>query len=187
MANRQTKLIVILFSLALLGLMLAIVGNFWGPAFGPELGAVPLTQIESGKVGQSRYYAQVSGYADRRMAVFKMAKKGIVYYIPLRSTTDSTAPVHLILTCQEREMASCTAPQGAMIAPQGYVQAGGDGKFENHRSGREQLMQQGIQLARRVNYINCPGDRDNARLTMLILGGVVLSGIFSMFQGRGAR
>jgi hypothetical protein len=178
MANRQTQSIAILFAFAMLGLILAIGNTFWGAAFGPDLGAVPLAQIESGKVRKSRYYAQVSGYADPQVAVVKTSKQGIWHYFPLRSSIGSTAPVHVIVACRQSAVIQCT-DRPAPMTIQGYVAVGGNSAFG---SGREQLVAQGVKLARNVKTITSPGDRDNARIMLLLIGVIGISVIFGAFQ-----
>ncbi len=179
MANRSTQPIAILFSLAMLGLMLTIGSTFWSPAFGPDLGVVPLAQIESGKIRKSRYYAQVSGYADPQVAVVKTSKQGIWHYFPLRSSIGSTAPVQVIVACRQSAVIQC-ADRPAPMTIQGYVAVGGNNSAFG--SGREQLAAQGVKLARNVKTITYPGDRDNARMTLVLFGVIVMSAIFSAFQ-----
>jgi hypothetical protein len=39
-----------------------------------------------------------------------------------------------------------------------------------------------VKLARNVKTITYPGDRDNARMTLVLFGVIVISAIFSAFQ-----
>jgi hypothetical protein len=179
MANRLNQSITILGSCAMIGMMLAFCTISWGPAFGPDLGVVPLAQIESGKIRKSRYYAQVSGYADPQVAVVKTSKQGIWHYFPLRSTIGATAPVQVIVACRQSAVIQC-ADRPSPMTIQGYVAVGGNNSAFG--SGREQLEAQGVKLARNVKTITYPGDRDNARMTLVLFGVIVISAIFSAFQ-----
>jgi hypothetical protein len=179
MANRSIQPIAILFSFAMLGLMLAIGNTFWGPAFGPDLGAVPLAQIESGKLRKSRYYAQVSGYADPQIAVVKTSKQGIWHYFPLRSAIGATAPVQVIVACRQSAVIQCSDRPSPMTI-HGYVAVGGNTGAFGH--GREQLAAQGVKLARNVKTITYPGERDDARMMLVLIAVMAISSIFGAFQ-----
>jgi hypothetical protein len=179
MANRRNQSIAILGSCVMLGIMLAFCTISWGSAFGPDLGVVPLAQIESGKLRQSRYYAQVSGFADPQVAVVKTSKQGIWHYFPLRSTIGATAPVQVIVACRESAVIQCSDRPSPMTI-QGYVAVGGNTGAFGH--GRKQLAAQGVKLARNVKTITYPGDRDNARMTLVLVGVIAISVIFSAFQ-----
>jgi hypothetical protein len=181
MASRPNQSIAILFSCAILGLMLAIGNTFWGPAFGPDLGVVPLAQIESGKLRKSRYYAQVSGYADPQIAVVKTSKQGIWHYFPIRSTIGSTAPVQVIVGCRGSSVICTDRPSPMTI--HGYVAVGGNTGAFGH--GREQLAAQGVKLARNVKTITYPGERDDARMMLVLITVMAISAIFSSFQAGG--
>jgi hypothetical protein len=47
------------------------------------------------------------------------------------------------------------------------------------------LAGQGVKLARNVKTITYSGDRDNARMTLVLVGVIAISAIFSAFQVRG--
>jgi hypothetical protein len=116
--------------------------------------------------------------------VVKTSKQGIWHYFPLRSTIGSTFPVQVIVACRQSAAIQCTDRPSPMTI-QGYVAVGTNNS--TFGSGRKQLEAQGVKLARNVKTITYPGDRNHARMTLVLVGVMAISMIVSAFQvgGRG--
>jgi hypothetical protein len=177
MANRFNRLFTVLFALIVLGIMLAMMGTVMGVAFAPDRGVVSLSAIESGKQAKSGYYAQVSGYAAAPAIDYK-TKKGTTRYIPLRSTPSSTNPIHLVILCTQAQTQPCVEPdpRTQMLTVQGYI------RVADHIPDQ---FKSGLNLARRARYILPQYDRNQMRMTFLVIGGTCLFVLVYAFQALG--
>jgi hypothetical protein len=160
-------------SAVILAITLWIVSIVSGQAFDPDLGQLNLSDLESGKIARSSYYARVSGYTNDEKVKIQKGKDNPWVYIPVHSAPNSQAPVHLIIASDELEVDKYIQrdPRTKKVTTQGYVESGVRGEV------RAWLEKDGVKVADDVKYITPRIDRDAAKNLPIGIGiaGIVLA------------
>jgi hypothetical protein len=161
-----------------------IVSLVSGQAFSPDLGLVDLSSIETGKISQSSYYAQVSGYSNGESVETQKGNDAPWVYIALHPEPSSQAPVHLIIASDKSEVDRYihTDPRTKKLTTKGYVEAGTRGEV------RAWLEKDGVKIADDVKYITPRIDRSSAKNLPLGMGlaGIAFA-VYVFVQNRRER
>ncbi|MEH1885467.1 MULTISPECIES: hypothetical protein [unclassified Nostoc] len=134
--NALMPIIILIIGLIMLNITLA-------QSFSKDIGTINIAQLNSGKIAEHSFYANISGYPDPNALVTQKGNRMPRVYIALRENSQSNTPVHLIISLDKDDIEEYVHkdPKSETVTVSGFVTEGGEGEV------RTWLEKQGVAIA----------------------------------------